>query len=66
MNRILTGLLAGAAALALAAAGGTTASAAQPVLVNRGLYAALGDSFAAGVGNPTLPGAGTSGRSASA
>lgn len=66
MNHVLKGLLAGAAALTLAVAGVTTASAAQPVLVNRGLYAALGDSFAAGVGNPTLPGAGASLRSADA
>lgn len=62
--QVLKGLLAGAAALTLAVTGVTTASAAQPVLVNRGLYAAVGDSFAAGVGNPTLPGAGASLRSA--
>jgi lysophospholipase L1-like esterase len=64
--QVLKGLLAGAAALTLAVTGVTTASAAQPVLVNRGLYAAVGDSFAAGVGNPTLPGAGASLRSADA
>jgi lysophospholipase L1-like esterase len=63
---VLKGLLAGAAALALSFASVTTASAAQPVLVNRGLYSAVGDSFAAGVGNPTLPGAGASLRSADA
>jgi len=66
MHQLLKGLLAGAATLTLAPAGATTASAAQPVLVNRGLYAAVGDSFAAGVGNPTLPGAGASLRSADA
>lgn len=66
MHRLLKGLLAGTAALALAATGATTASAAQPILVNRGLYSAVGDSFAAGVGNPTLPGAGASFRSADA
>ena len=47
--QVLKGLLAGAAALTLAVTGVTTASAAQPVLVKSGLYAAVGDSFAAGV-----------------
>jgi lysophospholipase L1-like esterase len=64
--QVLKGLLAGAAALTLAVTGVTTASAAQPVLVNRAFYAAVGDSFAAGVGNPTLRGAGASLRSADA
>ena len=64
VHQLLKGLLAGVAALALAATGVTTASAAPPILVNRGLYAAVGDSFAAGAGNPTLPGADASQRSA--
>lgn len=64
VHQLLKGLLAGAAVLALAATGVTTASAAPGILVNRGLYSAVGDSFAAGVGNPTLPGADASQRSA--
>jgi len=66
VSHVVKGLLVGAAALTLAVTGVTTASAAPPDLVNRGLYAAVGDSFAAGVGNPTLPGAGASLRSADA
>ncbi len=66
VNHVLKGLLAGAAALTLAVAGVTSASAAQPLPVNRGLFSAVGDSFAAGVGNPALPGAGVSLRSADA
>lgn len=51
-HRLLTGLLAGAAALALTA---TTAlpAVAGPLTPNRARYAALGDSFAAGVGSST-------------
>jgi len=66
VSHVLKGLLVGAAALTLAVTGVTTASAAPPDLVKSGLYAAVGDSFAAGVGNPTLPGAGASLRSADA
>lgn len=64
-HRLLTGLLAGAAALTLAVS--TVApAAAGSTTPNRGRYAALGDSYAAGVGNTPLRGAGDSGRSSEA
>lgn len=65
MNRLLKGLLAVGAALALSTTAIAPAAAGAPA-PNRGQYAALGDSFAAGVGNPPLKGAGTSLRSANA
>ncbi len=66
MYHVLKGLLVGAISLTIAATGVSTASAAEPRPVNRGHYAAVGDSFAAGVGNPTLRDAGASLRSADA
>jgi lysophospholipase L1-like esterase len=65
VNRLLKGLLAGTAALALTATAAAPASA-GPLTPNRDRYAAVGDSYAAGVGNPTLKNSGTSLRSADA
>lgn len=65
-HRLLTKGLALAAGLLLAATTITPATA-GPTTINRGSYAALGDSYAAGVGNETLlPGAAKSGRTAEA
>lgn len=65
-HRLLTKGLALAAGLLLAASIITPATA-GPETPNRGRYAALGDSYAAGLGNETLlPGGGVSGRTAEA
>lgn len=65
MIRFRTAAIAAAAALALAGAAASPAEA-GPLTPNRGRYAALGDSYAAGAGNQPLKNAGTSWRSAAA
>ncbi len=65
MNRIIKALLTSAAALALIVTAAVPASA-GPLTPNRGRFAAVGDSYAAGVGNTPLKNAGSTGRSASA
>lgn len=65
MNRTTHALLTSAAALTLIFTAAVPASA-GPLTPNRARYAAVGDSYAAGVGNTPLKHAGTTGRSASA
>lgn len=64
-HRIVKGLLAGATALLVGLSVALPASA-GPDAPNRGRFAALGDSFAAGVGNTPIRGAGDSLRSSEA
>ncbi len=65
MHRITKALLTSAAALTLILTAAVPASA-GPLTPNRGRFAAVGDSYAAGVGNTPLKHAGSTGRSASA
>ncbi|MDO5736167.1 MAG: SGNH/GDSL hydrolase family protein [Propionibacteriaceae bacterium] len=65
MNRFTKALLTSAAALTLIFTAAVPASA-GPLTPNRGRFAAVGDSYAAGVGNTPLKHAGTTGRSADA